>query len=133
MLALKSVFTNALSIFLLISPALFWSSPMFLDQSCFQQLVLKKLISINYAESYNEHRNQRLQLIRVVRPKSNYSALCFVAPKKVQSQKWPDASLSSHHLLSLSYFLLQAFPIAPKIASTPRSTHSLVVWGYLPC
>ena len=71
--------------------------------------------------------------IRVIRLKPNYPALCFVAPKKVQSQEWLDASLSSHYLLSLVYSLLEAFSNAPEGGSTPKSTHSIIGWGLVPC
>ena len=71
--------------------------------------------------------------IRVIRLKPNYPALCFVAPKKVQSTDWLCASLSSHYLLSLVHSLLGAFPNALEGVSTPKSTHSIVGRGLLPC
>ena len=59
--------------------------------------------------------------------------MCFVVPEKVQSQEWLDASLSSHYLLSLSCSLFEAFSNAPEGISTPKSTHSIVGRGLVPC
>ena len=71
--------------------------------------------------------------IRIIRLKPNYPALCFIALMKVRSQERPDASLSSRYLLSLVYSLLEAFSNAPEGGSTPKSTHSIIGLGLVPC
>ena len=71
--------------------------------------------------------------IRVTRLKPNYPALCFIALMKVRSQERLDASLSFHYLLSLVYSLLEAFSNAPEGGSTPKSTHSIIGLGLVPC
>ena len=106
--------------------------PDFSDQLCSYNWSVKKLSHLNMPKA-TTNTGTNAAAIRVIRLKPNYPALCFVAPKKVQSQKWRDASLSFHYLPSLIYPSLQSFSNAPEGVSTPKSTHSIVGRGLVPC
>ena len=115
-----------------ISLTLVWSFPDFFRSIVPLQIVLKKL-SQSIMPKVTTITGTNAAIIRVIRLKPIYPALCFVAPKKVQSMDWLYASLSSHYLLSLVHSLLGAFTNALEGVSTPKSTHSIVGRGLLPC